>query len=80
MPQLGATLNRSTLLGYTLENACDTSTFYKNATTNWFSKILHKCSLDNKCYGFSFDDDCSQSSLFPVGEVKQLTITITKFK
>ncbi|NQV01559.1 MAG: hypothetical protein HQ542_02855 [Bacteroidia bacterium] len=44
-----------------------TSTFYKQGTTNWFSRILHKFSIDNKYYGFPYDNDCDQSSSFSVG-------------
>jgi hypothetical protein len=81
IPKLCGLLNRSVLLhGFDYTNECDTSKFYKSTTTNWFSKILHKSSIDNKCYGFAFDDDCDQSTLFPANQVKALTITITKFK
>nr|NQU90132.1 hypothetical protein [Bacteroidota bacterium] len=79
IPKIAGALNRSVLYGYDYQNACDTSTFYKNGTTNWFSKILHKCSIDNKCYGFPYDDDCDQSSLFPSTQIRKLKITITKF-
>jgi hypothetical protein len=79
IPKVAGALNRSVLYGYDYQNGCDTSTFYKHGTTNWFSKIFHQCSISNKCYGFPFDDDCDQSSLYPGGNVSELSITVTKF-
>jgi hypothetical protein len=79
IPKIAGALNRTVLYGFDYQKGCDTSAFYKRPVTNWFSKILHRNSIENRCYGFPFDDDCEQSSLFPGGSVKQLTITITKF-
>ncbi len=80
IPKFAAAMNRSILYGYDCDNGCDTSAFYKRGTTNWFSKIFHQCSLNNKCYGFPFDDDCEQSTLFPNGSMTELNITITSFQ
>ena len=80
VPIFAAALNRTILNGYDCTNGCDTSSFYKTATTNWFSRIFHKCSLKNKCYGFPYDDVCDQSTLNPGGKVPNLEIIITKFE
>ena len=80
IPLVAAALNRTVLYNYDANNACDTAKFYKDPTTNWFSKIMHKVSVNNKCYGFANDDVCDQSSLFPPAKITELTITIMKFQ
>jgi hypothetical protein len=80
IPKVAGALNRTILLGFDASRGCDTATFYKRPVTNWFSKVLHLCALNNKCYGFPYDDDCEQSSLFPNGQVSVLNIEIGKFE
>lgn len=80
IPKFAGAMNRTVLYGYDESKSCDTSTFYRTGNTNWFSKIFHLCALNNKCYGFPYDDDCEQSSLFPNGNVTELNIVITKFE
>jgi len=80
IPKFAGAMNRTVLLGFDASRGCDTSTFYRRAKTNWFSKIFHLCALNNKCYGFPYDDDCEQSSLFPGGQVSVLNVEIGKFE
>jgi hypothetical protein len=80
IPKVAGALNRNILLGFDASRGCDTATFYKRPVTNWFSKVLHLCALNNTCYGFPYDDDCEKSSLFPNGQVSVLNIEIGKFE
>jgi len=37
---------------------------YKAEPCNWYSKFLHEHSIDNKAYGFCYDDDAGQAAFF----------------
>ena len=41
----------------------DNSKFYKKKPNNEYSKFLHAYSIDDKCYGFSYDDCFDFSTL-----------------
>jgi hypothetical protein len=55
-PRLAAGFNRSTLLIDTTQPSTDASSFYANAPTNYYARIVHQTNLDNKGYAFPYDD------------------------
>jgi hypothetical protein len=42
----------------------DTTKFYQKEPCNWYSKFLHKYSVDHKAYGFCYDDYAEQAAYF----------------
>ncbi len=51
------------------------ATYYKAEPCNWYSKFLHEHSIDNKSYGFCYDDDGGQAAFFSKAG-PELTITL----
>ncbi|WP_375500272.1 glycoside hydrolase family 64 protein [uncultured Nostoc sp.] len=58
-------------------NKCNPSEFYKNAPANYYAQFWHLHSIDNKAYGFPFDDVCEQSSLIEHPNSRELKVTIS---
>ncbi|KAF1998981.1 glycoside hydrolase family 64 protein [Amniculicola lignicola CBS 123094] len=58
IPRLAAAFNRSTLLDGAdqFPNGSTPPNYYKNATTNWYSKIVHQVQRDGRGYAFPYDD------------------------
>jgi hypothetical protein len=55
--RLAAAFNRSTLLINSVQpNNENPSTYYQNAVTNHYSRILHATNLDKRGYAFPYDD------------------------
>jgi hypothetical protein len=51
--------------------------FYQKKPNNEYSKFLHAFSIDNKCYGFSYDDCFDQSTLIHYdGNTAKCIVTI----
>lgn len=56
IPRLAAALNRSTLLVDTTIPDTPEALFYKDFTTNHYSRIVHENNLDKRGYAFPYDD------------------------
>ncbi|CAO2654001.1 Nn.00g107340.m01.CDS01 [Neocucurbitaria sp. VM-36] len=59
IPRLAAAFNRSTLLttsGNQFPNGGNPSVYYKDATTNHYSRIVHQVQRDGRGYAFPYDD------------------------
>jgi hypothetical protein len=50
------------------------SKYYQAEPCNWYSKFLHEHSIDNKSYGFCYDDAAEQAAYF-AGEADHLIVT-----
>ena len=50
-------------------------TYYKAEPCNWYSKFFHENSIDNKAYGFCYDDDGGQAAFFSATG-PELTVTL----
>lgn len=55
---------------------CNPSEFYKKAPANFYAQFWHHHSIDNKAYGFAFDDVCEQSTLIEHIKPQELEVTI----
>ena len=53
----------------------DASKFYSQEPSNWYSKFLHEHSIDQKAYGFCYDDYADQAAYFS-GKGPELTVTL----
>ncbi|KAF2438451.1 glycoside hydrolase family 64 protein [Karstenula rhodostoma CBS 690.94] len=57
IPRLAAAFNRSTLLNATqFPNGSAPADYYKNATTNHYSRLVHQTMKDGRGYAFPYDD------------------------
>lgn len=59
IPRLAAAFNRSTLLntpGNQFPNGSNPSQYYKDTTTNHYSRIVHEVQRDRRGYAFPYDD------------------------
>jgi len=59
IPRLAAAFNRSILLstpGNQFPNGSNPSAYYKDETTNHYSRIVHMVQRDNRGYAFPYDD------------------------
>ncbi|KAI8939135.1 hypothetical protein NX059_004969 [Plenodomus lindquistii] len=59
IPRLAAAFNRSILLdtsGNQFPNGSDPSKYYKDVTTNHYSRIIHEVQRDGRGYAFPYDD------------------------
>jgi hypothetical protein len=52
----------------------DVQKFYQKEPYNWYSKFLHKHSIENRAYGFCYDDFAEQAAYF-AGEGDHLVVT-----
>ncbi|OAL29167.1 hypothetical protein AYO20_09320 [Fonsecaea nubica] len=80
IPRLAAAFNRSTLL---VSNSFPASQnmYYKDPTTNHYSRIVHSLNLDGKGYAFPYDDvqpsgGADQSGEVHAGDPKLFTVTV----
>lgn len=73
--QISAMFNRHILENPA--NKCNASEFYKNAPANYYAQFWHPRSIDNKAYGFPFDDVCDQSTLIRHPNPQELKVTIS---
>ncbi|KAF1958039.1 hypothetical protein CC80DRAFT_410114 [Byssothecium circinans] len=57
IPRLAAAFNRSTLLDAThFPNGSSPESYYRNATTNHYARIVHQVQRDGRGYAFPYDD------------------------
>jgi len=82
--QVVSALNRGILPLASGQKLCDSTKFYVTTTDNGglfnsFSQKLHEDSYDGLCYGFSYDDQCDQSSDVSVSNPDTLNVTILSF-
>ncbi|HEX5119046.1 MAG TPA: beta-1,3-glucanase family protein [Pseudonocardiaceae bacterium] len=76
---LGAAFNRSTLLTSAQQPVNTAASFYQNATTNHYSRIIHQNMADGKAYGFPFDDVSGFAAFVSDGAPTSITVTLTPF-
>lgn len=82
VPRLCAAFHRSTLLlsGGNTQPSLDSSHYYGQEPTNYYSKFIHQYELDGKGYAFSYDDvnpdGENQSGTVATGNPQLLTIYI----
>jgi hypothetical protein len=81
--RLAAAFNRSTLLinDFQPENEV-VSTYYQNAITNHYSRIVHAVNIDGRGYGFSYDDVRPTGGADQIGSIVEvnpalLTVTVS---
>ncbi|RDW61308.1 hypothetical protein BP5796_11200 [Coleophoma crateriformis] len=68
--RLDAALNRGTLLSNSVQpNNEIVSTYYTNAISNQYAKIVHAANLDGKGYAFPYDDVAPYGGIDQSGEV-----------
>lgn len=72
--QIGAMFNRHILKDSA--NKCDPNMFYKEPPFNYYAQFWHPRSIDNKAYGFPYDDVCNQSTLLEDPHPQELKIRI----
>ncbi|MEH2250089.1 glycoside hydrolase family 64 protein [Nostoc sp.] len=72
--QISAMFNRHILKNPA--NNCQPTEYYKNAPANYYAQFWHLHSIDNKAYGFPFDDVCEQSTLIEHRNPQELKVTI----
>lgn len=58
-------------------NKCNPKEFYKNDPANYYAQFWHLHSIDDKAYGFPFDDVCEQSTLIEHPNPQELKVTIS---
>lgn len=77
---IAAAMNRTVLMNYPPGPApswcSQVSNYYTKAPVEYYSRILHEHSLDNLCYGFAYDDVCSQSSSIQSSSAQELTLIL----
>jgi hypothetical protein len=79
-PRVSAAFNRSTLLTRGIEPST-VDTYYREAVTHHYSRILHEVNLDKRGYAFPYDDVAPDGGIDQSGSVfdpnpSLLTITI----
>jgi hypothetical protein len=77
---LCAGFHRSTLLTSTTQPGTDTSRFYQEAVTDYYSKYIHEQMANGKAYGFAFDDVLAQESLVHDGNPSAAYIQLDPFQ
>lgn len=76
---LCAALNRGTLGSSTQEPVLDANQFYKNATPNHYSRIVHANMADGRAYGFAYDDVGGFESLVHHGDPRSAAVILSPF-
>jgi len=76
---LGAGFNRSTLLADAPQPVADAGSFYGDAVTNHYARVLHEHTDNHRAYGFAFDDVAAQASYIEDHAPTQLTLVLTPF-
>jgi len=72
-----AALNRHVILREDPANWCNNTTYYKEAPANYYAQFWHHHCIDNKAYGFGYDDICDQSPSGKFNKPKELKINIS---
>ncbi len=80
IPRLAAAFNRSTLLEAN-DFPAPLDLYYKDPTTNHYSRVVHSANLDGKGYAFPYDDvqpsgGADQSGEVHAGDPKLFTVTV----
>ena len=73
--QISAMFNRHMLENPA--NKCQRIEFYKTGPANYYAQFWHLHSIDNKAYGFPFDDVCDRSTLIEHPNPQELKVTIS---
>ncbi|MEV4641238.1 beta-1,3-glucanase family protein [Actinoplanes sp. NPDC049548] len=76
---LGAAFNRSTLLDSADQPTADAGSFYQEAVTNHYSRVLHENVVDGRIYGFAFDDVVDFASFIQDAAPTRFTVNLTPF-
>lgn len=76
---LCAGFNRSTLLVNANQPDTSPASFYQDAVTNHYARIIHGQMADGKAYAFAFDDVGNYESLVHDGNPQQASITLDPF-
>jgi hypothetical protein len=79
--QFTAALNRHVALDYNVwggptSTFCDPSRFYKSPPANYYAQFWHQNSINNKAYGFDYDDVCAHSTLLQSKHPKELEVSV----
>lgn len=79
--QFTAALNRhvaldSNVWGGPNSTFCDPSRFYKSPPANYYAQFWHEHSINNKAYGFDYDDVCGQSTYLESKRPKELKVSV----
>ena len=77
---LGASFNRSTLIGHPAQPTTDAGTFYRTGLTNHYAKAMHAATQDGKAYGFAFDDVADFASYIQDTAPTGIRLTLTPFE
>lgn len=72
-----AALNRHVILRENPVNWCNNTTYYKEAPANYYAQFWHHHCINNKAYGFGYDDICDQSPSGQFVKPKELKINIS---
>lgn len=86
VPRLAAAFNRTTLLiNNEQPHGEDPATFYQNAVTNHYARVVHENLPDGKGYAFAYDDVSSNagedhSGKVNHGEPELLTVTLNPLR
>ncbi len=73
--QISAMFNRHMVDNPT--NNCQSTEYYKNTPANYYAQFWHLHSIDNKAYGFPFDDVCEHSTLIEHPNPQELKVIIS---
>jgi hypothetical protein len=74
-PKTSAGMHRH-VMGLTDAQQNDAAFFYKAAPCNFYSYFLHRRAIDNKCYGFPYDDYANWSSYIEHGSISWVEVAI----
>lgn len=79
--QFTAALNRhvaldSNVWGGANSTFCDPSRFYKSPPANYYAQFWHQNSINNKAYGFDYDDVCAQSTYLESKSPTELKVSV----
>jgi glycosyl hydrolase family 64 (putative beta-1,3-glucanase) len=78
--QITAALNRHVALDSNVWGGdftfCDPGRFYKSPPANYYAQFWHQNSIDNKAYGFDYDDVCRQSTLLESKQPTELEVSV----
>lgn len=74
-----AALHRTTLAERDVQPSGGPADFYKNSTTNHYSRIIHANMADGRAYGFPFDDVLAQESLVKHNDPRSAGMILSPF-
>jgi hypothetical protein len=76
---VGAAFNRSTLRDFPAQPTTNAAQFYQQSISNHYSRVMHENTVDNKAYGFAFDDVVNFASYIEDNAPTSFTVTLTPF-